>query len=118
MRVRGSREWNPFFERKPDDGIAWVQLVHRLAPAGGGKFNRQIARTNELQGFIDDRADVAARAMSVNLDQIEVRQTIDESGRGNFADPAKVVCVDFVDVAADELSRAVRDGVEHFRRIV
>jgi hypothetical protein len=51
--------------------------------------------------------------MTVDLDQVEVRQTIDQAGRDNLADPAKIIGVDIVDVAAGELFGAGRDFVEH-----
>src|SRR5439155_15629638 len=107
MCVGRGRKWDPLFEREPNNRIARVKFVHRFAPAGGGKFDRQIAGTDEFQRFIDDRSDVSAGAMSVNLDQIEMRQTIDQSGRNDLANPAKIIRVDFVNIAADKLPDAI-----------
>ena len=51
--------------------------------------------------------------MPVNLDQINVRQAIDQTARGHLADATKVIRIDRVDLAARELFGAVRHGVEH-----
>src|SRR4051812_40084163 len=51
--------------------------------------------------------------MAVDLDEIEVRQAIDHPGRGNLADAAKVIGVDFVDRPAVELFGAGGNAIEH-----
>jgi len=56
--------------------------------------------------------------MPVDFDQIEVGQTIDQTGGGDFAKAPKVIFVDFANIAPDELFGAVRDAVEHLGRIV
>src|SRR5947209_1841131 len=73
MRVRRSGKRNPFFDRELDDAIGGIKFIYGFAPAGGGKFDREIARTNEIERFVDDRSNVAARPVSVNLDQIKMR---------------------------------------------
>src|SRR5438045_1850368 len=52
-------------------------------------------------------------AMTVDLDQIEMRETIDRARRSDTADPPKIIGVYFVDIAAGELLGAGRDAVEH-----
>src|SRR6059058_2284792 len=56
--------------------------------------------------------------MPVDLDQIEMRQTIDQASPRDFANSPKVIVVDFVDIAANKLLRAVGNAVEHLVRIV
>jgi hypothetical protein len=56
--------------------------------------------------------------MPVDFHEIEVRQTIDKTRRGDFSHAPKVIGIDFVNVASDELLSAVRDAVEHLLRIV
>jgi len=118
MRVRRGRERNSLLDCEPDDFIARVKFVHRFAPAGGGKFHRKFARSNELQCFIDDRSNVATGAMPMNFDQIQVGQTINETGRSDFANTAKIILVDFVYVSTNKLFRTVRHAVEHLIWIV
>src|ERR1700736_6012416 len=106
MRVGRSRKRNPFFDRELNDVICRIKFVHRFAPAGSGKFDGQIARANEIEGFVDDRSNVTTRPVSVNLDQIEMRQTIDQTGRGDVTHAAKVMLINLVNIAPDKLSRA------------
>ena len=55
----------------------------------------------------------------MDFDQIEMRQTIDQAARSNFANPSKIIGVNLVDVAADKLSpRQPGTAVEHLRRII
>src|SRR6266513_343229 len=56
--------------------------------------------------------------MTMDLDQIEVRQTIDETGRGDPAHASKIVLVNFIHAASDKLPRSVRNRVEHFLGII
>ena len=51
--------------------------------------------------------------MAVDLDQVEMRQAIDQARRGDLAEAAKIIGVNLVDLAAGELFGAGRDGVEH-----
>src|SRR5215212_9116021 len=51
--------------------------------------------------------------MAVDLDKIEVRQAIDQATRGNLANAAKVIGVDFVNVSAAKLCGAGRNAIEH-----
>src|SRR5437667_6388258 len=118
MRVGRSCKRNPFFDRELDDAIARIKLINRFAPAGGGKFDREIARSNEIESLVDDRSNVAARPVSVDLNQIKMRQTIDQTCRGDVTHPMKVVLINLVDAAPDKLSRTVRHAVEHLRRVI
>ena len=56
--------------------------------------------------------------MAMDLDQIEVRQTVDKAGRGNSANPLKVIGVNFINITADKLFRAIGDAIEHLTRIL
>ena len=49
----------------------------------------------------------------MDLDQIQMRKAIDQSGAGHFADTTKVIGVNRVDVLVFELHRTSRNGVEH-----
>src|SRR5215471_4739436 len=118
MRVRCGRKWNSLFDRELDDCVARIEFIHWFAPAGGGKLDREIARANKIQGLVNDRSDVATWTMTVNLDEIEVRQAIRQPGRGDFAHTLKIIFVDFVDAAPDKLPRAVRQAVEHLFGII
>src|ERR1043166_3089348 len=118
MRVRRGRKRNPLLQREPDDFVTRIKLVDRFAPARGGKFDRQIARPNEVQCFIHDRPNIAARPMTMDLYQVQVRQTIDQTGRRDFPDPPKVILIDLVDVTPDELLSAIRTAVEHLVGII
>ena len=113
MRVGCGRKWNSLGEREFDDPIARIEFLYRFAPAGGGKFDRKIARVDEIERFGRERFNIGVRTMAVNLDQVQMCETIDEPGRGNFAHAAKVIRVDGVDVAIDKLRRARRHAVEH-----
>src|ERR1700693_5803507 len=118
MRVGRGRKRNSLFNPELDDRVAWIKFVHGFSPAGGGKFDRETTRANEIQGFINDRADVTARAMTMDLDQVEMGQAIHQTGRGDLADAPKIVVVDLINAASDKLSRAVRNGVEHLVWII
>src|ERR1700736_861829 len=118
MRVGRSRKRNPFFDRELNDVICRIKFVHRFAPAGSGKFDGQIVRANEIEGLINDLANFRVWPMTMNLNQIEMRQTIDETGRGHFAHPPKVIGIKIIDVSAFELRGAGGNAVEHLRRVV
>ena len=90
-----------------------VKLVHRFAPAGGGKLDRQAAGGNEVEGFADEICNGRIRPVAVDLDEVEMRKAIDQAARGDLADAAKIIGVDVVDIAAGELFGAGRDAVEH-----
>ena len=51
--------------------------------------------------------------MAVDLDQVEMRQAIDQAGRGDLANAPKIIGVNLVDLATDKLFGAGRDAVEH-----
>ena len=113
MRVGGSSERNPFLHCELNDPVAWVSFVHRLAPSGGGKLDREILRTNKIERFIDQTADLCTRPMTMDFDEIEMGKAIDQTRRCYFADTAKIIGVNRVDIAAFELRSAIRHAVEH-----
>src|SRR5262245_47843296 len=113
MRDRCGRKWNSLFDRELDVCVARLEFIDSFAPACGGQRDREMARANKIQRLVNDRSDVATWTMTVNLDEIEVRQAIHQPGRGDFAHTSKIIFVDFVDAAPDKLSRAVRQAVEH-----
>jgi hypothetical protein len=51
--------------------------------------------------------------MAMDLDQIEMRQTIDQTRRGDLANPPEIIGINLVDIATGELFSAGRDAVEH-----
>src|ERR1700730_3315701 len=113
MCVGGGRKWNSLLNGEPNDLVARIKLVHRFAPAGSGKLDGQIALANEIECFASDRFDLRAWPMAVDLDEIKMGETIDESRRSNLAHATKVICINVVDVAILELRRAGRHAIEH-----
>src|SRR5436305_6097388 len=101
MGVGRCRERNSFLDREPDNLLARIKFVHGFAPSGGGELDRQISRADKIECFVYDYANIAARPVAVDLDEIEVRQAINEARAGNVANPPKIIFVDFVDVAPD-----------------
>ncbi|PYJ86077.1 MAG: hypothetical protein DME70_08680 [Verrucomicrobia bacterium] len=51
--------------------------------------------------------------MTVDLDQIQMRQAIDQASRSDLADAPKIIGVNIVDLATGELFGAGGDVVEH-----
>src|ERR1700730_15629981 len=113
MCVGGGRKWNSLLNGEPNDLVARIKLVHRFAPAGSGKLDGQIALANEIECFASDRFDLRAWPMAVDLDEIKMGETIDESRRSNLAHATKVIRINVVDVAILELRRAGRHAIEH-----
>src|ERR1700758_3879998 len=113
MRVRGGRERNPLLYRQLDDPVARIKLLHRLAPSGGGKLNRQILRANKVECFINQTADLSFRPMTVDFDQIQMGETINEPRRCYLTDTAKVIGVNRVNIPAFKLRGAIRHAIEH-----
>ena len=68
VRVGGGRERNSLADCQLDNWIAGIEFVYWLAPAGGGKLNRDVAPANNLKCLIDQAGDVRVRAMTVDLD--------------------------------------------------
>src|SRR5438067_12789172 len=101
MGVGRGRERNSLFNREFNERVAGIKFVDRFAPAGGGKLDGEVARANKIQCFLNDRADVTARAMPMDLDQVEVRQAISQTGRGDPAEAPKIVDVGLVDAVAN-----------------
>src|SRR6476620_10793068 len=77
-----------------------------------------MAGGDEIQRLVYHPANVPAGAVPVDLDQIEMRQAIDQAGGGYLADAAKIIFVNLVDASPDKLTCAVRHAVEHLVRIV
>src|SRR2546425_6676599 len=112
MRIGCSRERNSFGERECDDLIRRIKFVDRFPPARGRKFNREVARSNQIEGFADDRLNLPVRSMSVNLDKVQVRKAVDQAAAGDLANAAKIISVHFIDVSTDKLFSACRNSVE------
>src|SRR5436309_2585383 len=87
--------------------------MHWLAPAGSGELDRQVPCPNNFKCLTDQGGDICSRAMTMDLDQIQMRKAIDQSGAGHFADTTKVIRIYLIDVSALELRRAIRHAVEH-----
>src|ERR1700682_3563692 len=113
MRVGSSRERNPLFHRQPNDFVARIRFADRFAPARRRKFDGETTRANKIERCTGDCFDVSARAMAMDLHQIEVGQAIYQAGARDFANTSKIIRVDRVDVAPLELHRTSRNGVEH-----
>lgn len=113
MGVRRGGETDSFFDREPDNFVGGIEFVDRFAPAGRGELDCQAARGDEIEGLGNKVANRRLRTMPVDLDEVEMRQAIDQPGRGDLADAAKVIGVNVVDVAPGELLGAIGDLVEH-----
>ena len=113
VRIRGSSERNPFLDCEFGDPVTRVRFIHRLAPAGRGKFDREIVVTNKIECLVRQARNICTRPVTMDLDEIKVSKTIDQSRRRNFADPSKVICIDRIDIPAFELRGAIRYAVEH-----
>src|SRR5206468_6321660 len=113
MRVGGSCKWNLSLYCEFDDPVGGVKFVDRLPPSSCRKLNRKITRTNEIERFVDNSVDLHIGSMTVDFDKVEMGEAIDQPSRGYFTDPAKVISVNCVDIAALELLGASRDAVEH-----
>src|SRR5262249_41876204 len=96
-----------------NDLVARVKFIYRLAPASRGKFDREPAATNKIERLVRQALNIGTWPVTMDLDEIEVSKTIDQSRRCNFADTAKVICIDRIDIPPFELRSAVRDAVEH-----
>src|SRR5207244_5179083 len=113
MRVRGRSERNPLLYCELNDPVARVKLVHRLAPSSGRKLNREILRVNKIECLAQQTADLCARPVTVDFDQVQMGEAIDQPRRCYFANAAKVIGVNRVDTPAFELRGAIRHAVEH-----
>src|SRR2546423_11149803 len=118
MRVGRGGKRNRLFDRELNDAIAWIKFVHRFAPAGGGKLDGEIARTNEFESLVRDLIDLAPRPMAVNFNEIQMREAVDQTACRDFAHPTKIIGVEIVDVTSFELRGAGRNAVEHLHRII
>ena len=113
MRVGCSREPDPFRDREPDDLVGGIKFVDRFAPAGGGELDRETARGDQIERRGNEVLDRRLRAMAMNLDEVEMGETIDQARRGDLANAAKIIRVNFIDIAFGELFGASRHAVEH-----
>src|SRR6266513_860122 len=113
MRVGRGCKWNPLPHREFNDSIARIKFVYRFAPTSGGKFNRKIAQANEVERFTDDCVHLHMRSMTMDFDEIQMGEAIDQPSRCYFADTAKVIGVNCSNIASVELLGASRDTVEH-----
>ena len=113
MRVGRGRKWNPLLHRQLKDSVAWIKFVDRLTPASSGKFNPKVARTNEIERFADDCVNLRIWPMTMDFDEVEMSKAVDEPNRRYFADAAKVIIVNGINIAPFELLSAHRDAVEH-----
>jgi hypothetical protein len=113
VRVGCGGEGNSFRDRELNDFVGGVKLIYRFAPAGGGQLDRQAARGDQIESFGDQISDRRSRAVPVDFDQVEMRETIDQTRRGNLADATKIIGVYLVDIATGELFSAGRNAVEH-----
>ena len=57
--------------------------------------------------------DFRLRPVAVNLDQIEMRQAIDQASRRDLADAPEIIGVNLIDVSTGKLFGAGRHAVEH-----
>src|SRR6266498_1197032 len=113
MRVRGSGKRNILVHCEHNDRVAGVKFIHRLAPPSCGKLNRQVPRTNQIERFIDQTADLSTQPMTMDFNEIEMGEAINQPGRCDFADTSKIICIYSVDITALELRGAIRHAVEH-----
>src|SRR6266403_1065853 len=103
MRIGRSRESNSLLQGEPDDFVRGIEFVHRFAPPRGGELDREAAPSDETQRLGHEIADRRFRTMAVDLDQVEMRQAIDQARRGDLANTPKIIGVNLVDVAAGKL---------------
>src|ERR1044072_9134155 len=113
VRIGGNRKRNSLLYCQFDDPIARIQFVHRLAPSSGGKFDCEIPPWNEIECFVNNSADFRAGPMTMNLNKIKVSEAIDQPGCRHFANTAKIIAVNFVDIMPFELLSAIWHAVEH-----
>ena len=113
VRVGGNCKRNPLLYCQVNNSITWIKFAHRLAPSSGGEFDCEIPRPNKIERFIDDGADLRTRSMTMNLNEVDMSEAIDEPRCSHFANTAKVVGVNRIDITAFELPRAIWHPVEH-----
>src|SRR6476619_3400687 len=113
MRVGRSGKRNAVLHCEFNNGVAWVRFVYRLTPARSGKLNGEVLCTNEIKRFIDQGAYLCARPMTMDFNEIQMGETIDQPGRCYFPDTTKITGVNCVDVLALELLGTIRHAVEH-----
>ena len=113
MRVGCGRKWDSFPHGEFNNSIARIKFIDRFAPASSGKFNPKIARTNEIERFADDCVNLRIWPMTMDFDEVEMSKAVDEPNRRYFADAAKIIIVNGINIAPFELISAHRDAVEH-----
>src|SRR5215471_2853229 len=112
MRVRGSCKWNSLFHRQFNDPVTGVKFVYRLAPSCGGELDRKIARTNKVQRFVREHINLCLWSMTMDLDEIDMRNAVNQTSRRYLPDTAKVIDVNLINVGALELPGAFGNAVE------
>ena len=113
VRVGGSRKGYLLLDCQFNYPIAWIEFVYRLAPSSGGKFDCEISRSNKIERFIDNSADLRAGPMTMNLNKIKMSEAIDQPGCRHFPNTAKIIAVNRIHITAFELRRAIWHAVEH-----
>src|SRR5215467_6744785 len=113
MRVGSSGEGNTFLNAEFDDSLCGIKFVYGLAPSGGGKLNRETARSNQIERLVNDGVDLCGRPMTMDFDKIEMCKAVHEASRRYFADTAKIISVKCIDIFVLKLFGASRDVVEH-----
>src|SRR4051812_17377223 len=103
MCVGGGREADSFLDREANDFVRRIKFIHGFPPPGRRKLDRQAARCDQVERFTDEIVNRRLWSIAVDLDQVEMRQAIDKPARGDLANPAKIIAVDFVDVATAKL---------------
>lgn len=113
MSVGSSCEGNTFPDAKFYYSVCRIKFVYRLAPSGGGKLDREAARFNKIQRLVYDGADLCAGPVAMDLDKIDMRKTIDQSRRRNFAYATKIISIECIDIFVLELRGAGWNAIEH-----
>src|SRR5438093_9199245 len=113
MGVRGDGEGNSLLDGETNNSVRRIKLFHRFTPTSGRQFHREIAGTNQPQCIVHQLCDWPARAVPMDFHQIEVGQTIHQATRSDFADTAKIIGVNFINVAFGKLLGSGWYTVEH-----
>src|SRR5437867_2034420 len=113
VRIGRSRKRNPLLHRELNQLVIWIKFIDRFPPAGGGKFNRQVACANKVESFAGDCLYLGVRPVTMDLNQIEMGEAINQPRRRDLANTTEVISIKPIDVASVELGCSLGDGVEH-----
>src|SRR4051794_10531830 len=116
MRIGRGRERNSPLDCGGNDSIVGIKLAYGFAPPGCRQFNRKTALRDKRERSFRYLDDGAPRTMAMDLHQVEMRKTIDNSSRRHVADAPKIIGVNVIDIAPGKLLRAFRHRVEHLVR--